>query len=737
MDRVSPRRDDRGSALVVVLVAVAFLTILGSLLLFTTYTGYQMKMMERRSNDNFYSAEAALNEVRIGIQKAASDAIAVAYTDILEHYNTSLAEESEAAFQEHFVDALFRWTNAAGNPLLKRVTLASSTYDLEVLRQFLSHDDAVTLSSVGAPTVIEREDAIVLKGLQVSYVDDGYETTLSTDLTIGKPGFTYTLSDLILNAIQDYTIIAGGTLRPVFSENKPILVDGNAYAGSILVDGGTLQARDRANYFICANDLTVRNNGAFSTEEGSKLRLWTGGIALDTNGRLDLDCYTYVRDDLSVTGNGVTARLAGQYFGFGSSGDDAAASSAILLSGRGTKLDMSELKRLVLAGNSFIDTGSADVMMGESLSVRSNQLAYLIPISCFSAGEVTSNPYLTFNRNLRDESGALNNTRLEELAGLVNMDAVLWADELVNGQPATLSHYISDVQLLVESLPTGVSDSGNRQVLVYFYMQFRSKKLANDYFRAYFAHNTAQLQDYLSHYADEIKLGGLTGKTSVGALVGYEGGDSTITYNYAAAKESVLRQMRSNEGKFENLCATLSTEVSGSAPGDSVYDYLVDEDAFNAARGSQDVLLFAHPEAELPNATDSVWAAMVSGNAHYGVQGDGVDLSDYKNLKIIIATGNITASKELTGGAGTEDDGGLVIAGGDVITYCDLTRNQEYVSAALKSVLQNTFGAEHPTTLLDLLQNIGTQSSGVATGVPARDSWDLEKLVTYSNWSKN
>ena len=41
------RRDDRGSAIVIVLVAVAFLTILGSLLLFTTYTGYQMKMAAR------------------------------------------------------------------------------------------------------------------------------------------------------------------------------------------------------------------------------------------------------------------------------------------------------------------------------------------------------------------------------------------------------------------------------------------------------------------------------------------------------------------------------------------------------------------------------------------------------------------------------------------------------------------------------------------------------------------
>ena len=73
-------------------------------------------------------------------------------------------------------------------------------------------------------------------------------------------------------------------------------------------------------------------------------------------------------------------------------------SSAILVNGTDTEIYLNELKNLTLAGNSYIsltkakdgitgedgvsNTGVQDVMMGQSIAVKSDQLAYLVPAQC-------------------------------------------------------------------------------------------------------------------------------------------------------------------------------------------------------------------------------------------------------------------------------------------------------------------------------------------------------------------
>jgi len=713
-------RNNRGSAIIIVLVAVAFLTILGSLLLFTTYTGYQMKIVERKSAENFYSAETAVNEVRIGVQKAASDAIAAAYTSVLESYNTSLSEDSEDAFRRGFVEALYAW-KSDGTSLFTRRELGTTTYNPAVLRSFLTVSGA-TLTAANPAAVSETDDAIILRGLRVDYTDAaGYQTSISTDISIGKPSFTYALSDLILSAVQDYTVIAKNALLAENIEpGKTLKVDGNAYAGSIHVTGaGTLEAHDQANFFICRDLLDVES-GRFIAP-GKSLKLWAGGIVLGNNASVKLECSTYVQNDLVLSGNGAEAVLSGQYYGFGTSDTSGAASSSILINGRETSLDLSGLNRLVLAGNSFVNANGSDVMMGESVSVRKNQLAYLIPFACFDAAKaqsarVKSNPELFGT----DEIAAVK----DQLNDLVDLDSILWSDVLgADGQPMKLGDYVDGVQTVYQPITS-------TQTLVYFYMHFRDKALANSYFKAYFDHNSEKLQSYLELYSKEIKLGSTTGKSSAGGLLGYEGGDSDIYYEYTSVKDSILRQMRSNSGKFQNLCATLSTEVGGATENADVYDYLVDEDKFRRECGERVQLTFFDPAAT--DATDpaNVWAVMVNGSASYG--GDTGDLkispNQYPNLRIIIATGDVEIKKDFEG---------LVVSGKDVRVSANLKRRQEEVSEALRAVLEGTAGEAEPVTLLDFLKNIGTQSSGSTSVLPARDSWNLEKLVTYDNWTKN
>lgn len=60
-NRYSLRKDNKGAALVSVLIAIAFISILASALLYMSYQNYRMKAISGFSKNNFYEAESGLN----------------------------------------------------------------------------------------------------------------------------------------------------------------------------------------------------------------------------------------------------------------------------------------------------------------------------------------------------------------------------------------------------------------------------------------------------------------------------------------------------------------------------------------------------------------------------------------------------------------------------------------------------------------------------------------------------
>ena len=71
-------KDNRGSGLIMVLIMVAFLGILTAILMVAAYGGYKMRLADKQNKDNFYSVEAVLDEINVGLQEKASDALAIA-----------------------------------------------------------------------------------------------------------------------------------------------------------------------------------------------------------------------------------------------------------------------------------------------------------------------------------------------------------------------------------------------------------------------------------------------------------------------------------------------------------------------------------------------------------------------------------------------------------------------------------------------------------------------------------
>ena len=103
-----------------------------------------------------------------------------------------------------------------------------------------------------------------------------------------------------------------------------------------------------------------------------------------------------------------------KYVGFGNGGADkenpvAGDSSAIIINGREASLDMSNIRELMLAGTAYINTQAivnsssvgtqnSNVGMGESISVKGDQIAYLVPPECIGTSGDGADAKSLYNR---------------------------------------------------------------------------------------------------------------------------------------------------------------------------------------------------------------------------------------------------------------------------------------------------------------------------------------------------
>ena len=95
-------------------------------------------------------------------------------------------------------------------------------------------------------------------------------------------------------------------------------------------------------------------------------------------------------------------------------------------------------------------------------------------------------------------------------------------------------------------------------------------------------------------------------------------------------------------------------------------------------------------------------------------------LAAYPSLKVLVCTEDVQVDKAFAG---------LIISGGNVQLKQSVTLDRDGVSLAL-----NGTTAAKDKTMLDYLK-IG---SGTGTGSGGGNvSWDMSRLVTYQNWSKN
>ncbi len=680
--------NNRGSAIVVVLISMACVALMGASVLFTSYTAFSMRATERQAVNDFYNAETAMAEIRAGMQTTVSDAIAVAYKSVLVTYSEST--DIKYRFEQEFKAALedsFLTTDAAGNLV----------YDPAQLQRYVVTPvgggsvkvgvDAADGSGIKKEPVAKDGDCYVLKNVRVTYTAPSNEvTTITTDLVIDMPDFAYTSSAASITGLPQHALIAKEKLVQEIGSSD-IDISGSAYVGGMdLKNTNNSKLTIENGTMVCAGTANIGGLGGSSGSRlvtGSDVKFWAGRIKVNGNSDVSLNGETRVLDDLELAGTGAEAALKGSYYGFGN-GTAPNLSSAILVNGRNSRLDISGLNRLMLAGRAYISdslyaspdenpnnahVGGADpVGMIESLTVRVNQQMYLIDPADLE----------------KDPDGSGNYVAVDENPFFITTeDTSKLRFRLKNGNDRGFG-----VTHRIYNFPGGK--------IVYCFMDFDDPSVANEYFEQRFSQNSGQIASYLGNNSNLNAAG--TG--SQGYII--RGKDGNYTFRRATDASFDCEGMLSTFNQLKTTLIDYNTRPNADNP----YNYIVKADLVAGVSGAD----------YFKSADNKTLGVVTAGD--YTIDGS------HPDLRLVIAGGNVEIQTAYTG---------LVISGKNIV----ISGNNADITADDKGVI-NAFGAVNADseTLGSYLRNGGTNNYGQDISGQA-DGWHLNSLITYKNWTKN
>lgn len=541
---------NKGFSVLTVIISVAFVGTLALLVLYMALSNFNMKVSDRKGKDSFYTAERALEEICTGLQQDVGNSMSRAYIKVLEDYNkvsdssdTTLDELRQQAFEKEFLQDMKNCLRKADTEWNE--TYNQGTYDLDYVRNYVDLNDSsdfnektesliVTNPSGKKPVLkIKDEDGILLKNLKVIYVDpQGLASVIETDICLEIPKIQFptpsTLPDLMnMIVVADHGIICKGetgkkntitgSIYAGLLKNTDQPSNGNNRTGILVRSKGSLDITS-GDKVVSAGEVYVENGASFTSEAG--VNLWAQGVRL-SSAEVNLQGTTYLSDDLTVEkGSGSKVTVSGEYYGYGSpesaraencrnwnNGEglykdwaDSALSSAIVINGKNTTMDLSGIRKMMVAGKNYISgTGvksmiqnnASDIMTGESLTVKGTQLAYLLPAELLNLQNSTvaaSNP-MSYTDYL--------NSNLGEGSAMVNMDTPV---ELWGGN--SLSQIGVDPENPVQKVFYNDNSSGDGGY-VYFYLNFTDDSKAAAFMNQYYFSNDTVRQNmnkYLSFY---------------------------------------------------------------------------------------------------------------------------------------------------------------------------------------------------------------------------------------------
>lgn len=395
------RKDNRGSSMVAALVAIAFVGILASVVMTSTVTNYKLKTMNYKSKKTFYSAESALEEIHSGLSTECYDKLEEEYLKAITRLSTYGTDDSTEANDEANEDMRRGYLTAVGQ-LVSPVGKPADWTLTDYLTGFLT--DPVNASVVSVGTVTSDLTSVIINDLVVQYKESetDYFSTVAVDLVMEFPNvkFDFINDRNMLKTYLDYCLIGMKGIEA--GNNSSSSIAGGAFAGNFGGKGGlTVSGGSRLDFvegscptvLVSESDINVK--GMVNVVNG---RIWgvninVGDRAASSGGTLNFadgsDTYAYIADDLNLIGTGSSVSLGSNFYGFGYSENTVGNSSAIVINGEKSSLDIANINRMLLGGRAYINIGADGYMTGDSIGLKGSQEIYLVPTAYMNC----SNPY--------------------------------------------------------------------------------------------------------------------------------------------------------------------------------------------------------------------------------------------------------------------------------------------------------------------------------------------------------
>lgn len=787
------KRRNRGSSIVIVIIAMAMIGILATTLLWMSYINYKIKVNDIRNKNSFYSAEMVMEQIVAGLQKEASDSVAVAYQEVLSNWDDLQSESNRySSFASTYLDTLVKHLRDAdkGDGYYKRDILkgyVDTTVWDHVNQTAWDNGTDDTDETKKKPPVMElvNGNSLILRNVFVSYMDGDRLSIVSTDLCLDVPEIVFTQSGSI-DELYNYILIGNQGISLEESSGQ-VTADGSIYAGTddkgkggITINKASTLAINNGRYVISKGEIDVIGPGAGLIvrdvkETGSSV--YAKNLDLQS-GTISFDSKTYIANDLTLSGNGSKAMLTKEYYGYGIStesgiGDsktDQENSSAIIINGQNSTVNMSGVNTLMLAGRAYIGTNTTKkeldqnaeavangdaakknekaVLMGESITVKGGQIAYLVPTECL--GVYNGETLIGQNPVTQDVAAKIQTYKNDYGENFKEVDFTRAVSRL--GGLSLSSFGVTDMDHIRKVSTQYVGGGTESKSLTYYYLVMDAENAAR-YYQTYYLNgsNKETIDQYFKKYATGgIVLGDYTSEQNSYTILGNalvsdvlsQSGVSLLASTATASNTMTTAEVYQKSGEIANVYKGLTTNLSEDGASASsfqnVFDSVIKKEIVTKnADGSetretiQEYLIHNGTGSTMEFTTDDGLKGIITAGS-YTLSSS---TSGASNIRLIVSLGDITIDRNFTGLAIAK---GIITINGAVSNgAASLKRNK----MDLYKVLNATTGAEGDTmTPMGFFVNGETSLSKGAQESPTDEAGNLDidytEIVRYMNWDK-
>lgn len=202
----SMKLNNKGAAMVTVVVVVLFVTILATTLLYISAMNFQVKQTDYRNQKSFYYCEVPMEKFKTKFTEDASEAALLAYEDTVKNFSyLGTSEARREAYYKKFVFEIKKDWNAHSSGDWK-TWLNGLAYwfvdadgdganDIDTVDVDINAPDANGDGAYSTDEMLEiHEDKgyVLIKGIVVTTTDaDGYTSIITTDFYVEAPNINW------------------------------------------------------------------------------------------------------------------------------------------------------------------------------------------------------------------------------------------------------------------------------------------------------------------------------------------------------------------------------------------------------------------------------------------------------------------------------------------------------------------------------------------------------------------